>query len=68
MEPTRPNDELARIVEQGIRHPSGRFAGARFMLDRGVRFSVIVRVLAPGERVRTAAGAESPLVRPVEVP
>lgn len=47
MPPIRPTSDLSRIVDQGVTHPSGRRAGAKFMLDRGVPFPVIVRVLDP---------------------
>lgn len=50
----REKAEITNIVEDGVTLfvVDGRYKAAHFMLQNGVRFPVIVRVLAPGGRRR----------------
>lgn len=54
MEMTRTNRTMAQIVEAGVALlPTGRDAATNFLLQHGVRDSVIARVLCEPGRRRT---------------
>lgn len=54
MHPPRKVTETSQAVDDGLAMLSraGRIKAATFMIERGVRFQVVVRVLQPGARNR----------------
>lgn len=61
MHPPRPNTYAASVVNDGLAllQSANRYQAAHFMHQHGIAFRVIVRVLAPGARVRLHVGAKS---------
>lgn len=70
MHTARPNIYAAGVVDDGLAMlaSASRVHAAHFMHEHGIAFRVIVRVLAPGARVRVAVGAVCPPAPPVARP
>lgn len=70
MYPPRPNTYAAGVVNDGLalRQSANRYEAAHFMYEHGISFRVIVRVLAPGARIRAVDGARSAPSRPAARP